>query len=422
MELKRLQHLRTRVATSAQSFPAWLRTGCLGGLKRSRSRAVDYLRRGTPMLRLSVPKALPRFQPVTGVVLIFGAIAAAGGYFAINEFAAARLQRELDRASRNVSSILTKSIDSHVEITKSAAAMFSGPKAKVNRWTFFKFAETLPSKNPGLSAVEWIPQVSKRQRKSFEKRASGDGLFDFHFMQRTEKGRRVKAADRRSYYPVYFVEPYNGNEAELGLDLAADSKGAAFLARVRDSGKMVAAHAELKSAHDTPIPGFSLVMPVYRSSVTPFTVRERRKALSGFVRAKFRFDRLLDALRSGIGELPTLEIYIIDRDAKNKLTVINYFTSRLGDRTAQPVSAASAYQGVFTAVEHEVAGRRWNIVVKPVQGSFQNVLGLTAWGFRRLYADVNRPFVETSDQNAACQRRSRSGEPRQIGLSRHDEP
>ena len=64
----------------------------------------------------------------------------------------------------------------------------------------------------------------------------------------------MKAAERSEYYPVYYVEPYTGNEEELGLDLAADSKGAAFLAHVRDTGKTVTVHAELMSGHDTHSP------------------------------------------------------------------------------------------------------------------------------------------------------------------------
>ena len=381
MKLKLLKYLRIHFTASAQWLLNWLQNCVLEELKNVRTHSLKCMQRGVRILRYPDPKALPRVQLVTGFVLIFGVIAAAGGYFVINEYATARLQRKLDHASGKVSSILTTSIDRHINIAKSAGTLFSGPNASVSRWAFLEFARTLPSKNPGLSAVEWIPRVSNRQRSKFEKSANADGLFDFHFMQRAGDGRSVKATQRSEYFPVYYVEPYTGNEAELGLDLAADSKGAAILSRVRDTGKIVATHAELMPGRDTQIPGFSVVVPVYRSSVVPFTVRERRKALSGFVRAKFRFDRLMEALQSGVGELPALEVYIFDRDNENNLSLINFFTSQLGDRADQPVNAKDAHQGAFTAVDHEIAGQRWNIVVKPVRGAFQNVLGLSAWGF-----------------------------------------
>ncbi|MDA0651988.1 MAG: CHASE domain-containing protein [Proteobacteria bacterium] len=381
MEASPLQHLRTHLTDPVSRLSGRLWGLSQRTLGRVWSHAGDRVRRGARMVPFPVAKSLPRIQPVTGSILIFGAITAAGGYFAINDYATARLQRELDRASGNVSSILTKSIDRQIEIARSAGAMFSGPRANVDRWTFFKFAQNLSSKNPGLSAVEWIPRVPRQQRGKFERSANADGLFDFNFVQRSADGRNVKALDRSTYFPVYFVEPYTGNESELGLDLAADSNGATFLARVRDIGRMTTTHTGLGSSHNTQIAGFSVVMPVYRSSVAPFTVRERRQALSGYVRAKFRYDQLLEALRSGVGELPALDIYIFDRDDKNKLSLLNFFTSQPGDRAARPVNAALAYQGAFTAVEHEVAGQNWTIVVRPVRGVFQNVLGLTAWGF-----------------------------------------
>jgi signal transduction histidine kinase len=381
MEPRLLQYLHAFIEASSRKFSKWPRIPGLGELGRLRTLVFSYSRRAAEKFSNPVSKARLRIQPATGIVLIFGSIAAVGGYFAINEYADVRLQRELDRASGKVSSILTKSIDRHVEIAKSAGALFSGPGAKVTRWSFFEFARLLPGKNPGLSAVEWIPRVPGRQRGRFEKSANADGLFDFQFVQHAGEGRRVKASRRSVYYPVYYVEPYNGNEAELGLNLAADRAGAAFLAKVRDSGRMVATHAELKSFHDRQLPGFSVVVPVYRSKVAPFTVRERRKALSGYVRAKFRFDKLLEALRSGVGDLPALEIFIFDRDNKNNLSLLNYFSSQPGYQPGRPVSASAAYQGAYTAVEHVVAGRPWNIVVKPAPGVLQNALGLTAWGF-----------------------------------------
>ena len=115
--------------------------------------------------------------------------------------------------------------------------------------------------------------------------------------------------------------------------------------------------------------------------MAPFSVKERRRALSGFVRTKFRFDKLLGTLQSGVGELPALDIYIFERDDKNNLSPINFFTSQLGDRAAPPVSPEFALKGPHTAIEHEVAERNWRIIIKPVHGVSQNVYSYSAWGF-----------------------------------------
>lgn len=381
MEVTPLQQLRGHLSASAQNISKWLGERCSGKCGQFLKGLPSRLLRPGGSRGDSAGRSWPRLQPATCVVLVFGAITATGGYFAVNEYATVRLQQELNRASDKVSSILTSSIDRHIDMAKSAGALFSGPRAKVNRWSFFEFARSLPANNPGLSAIEWIPKVTRRQRARVEASARADGLFDFQFLQRTADGRRERAANRREYYPVYYVEPYTGNEAALGVDFAADKAGAAFLAEVRDKGKLTVEHNKLVSAREDGVPGFSVVLPVYRAGVVPFTVRERRQVLSGYIRARFRFDRLLDALRSGVGDLPALEVYIFDEVDERTSSLLNYFTSRQGESTVRPTDGTAAFQGAYTSVKHDVAGRRWNIVIKPARGVFHNVLGLTAWGF-----------------------------------------
>lgn len=349
--------------------------GCALSLRSGRLQSMAW------NLAFPGPGVLPRAGSATVMIIAAGGIVAAGGYLAINDYANTRLQHEFGRAAGEISSILARSFDRHVEIAESTATRFTGPNANVSRWAFFDFIRALPPENPGLSAVAWIPRVPQRMRGEFERKASADGLFDFHFLERAPGGRRVRASTRREYYPVYYVEPYPGNESMLGLDLAADSTFAEFLAQVRDTGKTSAAPGNVISGPDVDVPGFSVVVPVYRSNVAPFTAAERRKTLSGFIRADFRFDRLLESSWAGFAGLPALEVYILDRGEGNEASVLHFFSSRAVEGRNRVVSAKDAYRGVFTAVDHEVAGRKWSIVVKPVRGVFQNLLGFAAWGF-----------------------------------------
>jgi len=381
MELELFQQLRNRVRPLVPRFLEGARARSLSGLERARSLAVKCRGRAIQKLSRRELESLRRIEPVTGLVLVVGGMVAGAGYFAVNDYATVRLQRELDFAASEVSSFLNKATDRHVEVAKSTGALFGGPNAKVNRWAFFEFARSLSSRNPELGAVEWVPRVFQEQRVRFEKRANADGLFDFQFVQRASDGRRRKAATRPEYYPVYFVEPYPGNEAELGLDLAVDGDVAAVLERIRDSGNMTAAPARFSVKGEGSVPGFSIFMPVYRSSVAPFSVSERRKNLAGFVRANFRLDKLLESLRAGIGGLPALDLYIFDRTDIKKPSLIQAFSSQRAGHAGPPIDAKTAYDGPYIAVDHEVAGWRWKIVVKPVLGAFHSVLGLTAWGF-----------------------------------------
>jgi CHASE1-domain containing sensor protein len=60
------------------------------------------------------------------------------------------------------------------------------------------------------------------RREAYEKMAREDGFTDFQIREIVTRG-KMKRADRRAeYFPVYFVEPYKGNEIALGFDLASN--------------------------------------------------------------------------------------------------------------------------------------------------------------------------------------------------------
>ena len=52
--------------------------------------------------------------------------------------------------------------------------------------------------------------------------ARTEGFPDFQFTERIAQGKMKRAERRKEYFPVYFVEPYKGNEMALGFDLASN--------------------------------------------------------------------------------------------------------------------------------------------------------------------------------------------------------
>ena len=324
---------------------------------------------------------LRHIQPASLIVITVGGVATVSGFLLINDFIVAPFQRDRLRTGDEISTILAGSIKHHVDIAESVADLFRKSNSNVGRRDFYEFAKTLPRDNPGLSALEWLPRVSKARRRQFEKRAKADGLFDFQITDPGVDGHHVKAAQRAEYYPVYFVEPYAGNEAVLGLDIAANSEAAAYLARVRDGGKTSAMPAALTLGDEADASSISIVVPIFRANVVPSTVAERRNTLSGFVRVNFNFSRLFDSLLSGVGKLPALEVYIIDHQKGGKLSLVHYFSPQTGNRPSRPIVANSAYRGALSAVDLQVAGHDWTIIVKSVPDLVERALGVSAWAY-----------------------------------------
>ncbi|MEB0165193.1 CHASE domain-containing protein, partial [Glaciimonas sp. CA11.2] len=164
--------------------------------------------------------------------------------------------------------------------------------------------------------MEWIPRVSSSQRDAYEHSATQ--IFpNFRFTEKQASGRIVSAANRAEYFPVYFVEPLQGNEAAFGYDLASNPSRLAALESSRDSGEMKATVPVVLIQGDGFQRGFLMIYPVYGIGEVPTSPATRRTALRGYVLGVFRIDNMIDyALRN----IPTAEMAITVRDSSVKST------------------------------------------------------------------------------------------------------
>jgi signal transduction histidine kinase len=70
-----------------------------------------------------------------------------------------------------------------------------------------------------IQALEWIPKVNSEKRNEYEHYWQTSGFPDFHFSEIKNDGKTTVASKRPAYFPVYFVEPYTGNEEAFGFDI-----------------------------------------------------------------------------------------------------------------------------------------------------------------------------------------------------------
>jgi CHASE1-domain containing sensor protein len=118
-------------------------------------------------------------------------------------------------------------------------------------------AETL------IQALEWIPRVPNADRLQFERAAIADGLLGFQFTERAVQGLMMRAEERDAYFPVYFVEPLEGNQKALGFDLGSNATRLAALNDAGLSGKEVAS-ARITLVQETGEQyGFLIFIPIY---------------------------------------------------------------------------------------------------------------------------------------------------------------
>ncbi len=91
----------------------------------------------------------------------------------------------------------------------------------------------------------------------------------------------VRRAQSDTYFPVYFVEPLEGNEAAVGFDLASNPTRLEALIQARDTGTPVAT-ARITLVQETGRQfGFLIFVPVFGEGLSHDTVEERRRSLEG---------------------------------------------------------------------------------------------------------------------------------------------
>ncbi len=340
----------------------------LHGLIGRLAEAVRFYRTGAP----------PHEQFLTAFVFFLGVALATFGYFAVQGYYRSEAQRQLEGPAAQFSTLIGKTIDRHIDVINSVGAFLTASD-EPDRWTFFEFTREVLPRYPGLRSLQWIPRVPAADRPGREAKAVSDGLFGFRFTARDATGKGIPAPPREEHYPVFFIEPFDGNEGSLGLDLAADRDSREVLQLARDIGTMVATQGAAREPDGTR-PIIEVVLPIFTAKEIPATVAERREKLSGFVRGAFHLGDMLSATLPALTAPPGLDIYLYDPEAAPGRELIYYHPSPLREEQSRARTPNQVMAGLFTLTRHEVAGWTWSIVVKPVSSLFNVNVTMASYG------------------------------------------
>ncbi len=325
--------------------------------------------RVTPVLRAHSPII------IAGVL---GVVISIAGFWAARNHYQTRTQHEFERPAAHYTAVVSKAIDRYLEVIISVGT-FMTASHEVDRWEFFALAGKNLPRFPGIQALEWVPRVSAEQRQHYEKQGERDGLYGFRFTEKDTFGNTVPAQERNEYFPVYYVEPFEGNQGVLGFDFASSREGLRVLNLSRDSGQMIATQqVGLVQAADDQA-ALLTVLPIYDLETEPATIADRREALVGFVLGVFRIGEMIEVALRNSATADALDIYLYDQAAEpeERLIYFHPFPQRRG--SGAPLTEQEVTEGLYSSTPYDVAGRQWSIVVKPVSGYFGDDVNLVPW-------------------------------------------
>ncbi len=330
-----------------------------------RMRVMAYLRERTP----------------EATVLLVGVVISVGGFLTVRYYDQEADRHEFDRKAAHQLLVSRKAVDRYVEAISDIGSLIGAFGGQVNRWEFFKIAEERLPGYPGIQALGWVPRVAQPDRAAFEKTANDDGLFNFRLTERDLDGKVVKAASRPEYLPVFYVEPFEGNEDLLGLDLAFRQTYRRAVERARDSGAVSTALAAPEDAVRNVKSTLLVIAPIYSTANTPLTVADRRLKLTGFAIGFLDVGTIIDSTLGMFTTPDWLDIYLIDERAGDDRRLLYYRPSQLRGEQQAPADVPGVQTGFFTSAQFKLVDREWSIVVKPVPGKLVSGSGIAPWGF-----------------------------------------
>ena len=192
---------------------------------------------------------------------------------------------------------------------------------------------------PGARGFGFIRRVPRFMTGSFLEMARADDQPDFQITE--------LAAHDNERYVIQFIEPLEGNESAIGLDIASEqNRREAALAALRSGEARATAPITLVQASGQPLQSILMLMPIYRGGVTPTTVAEREQSGFGWSHAPLILDEVLSTLRLDVDRVH-LELFDVTDPGQGK-----QFYSNSPERDLVP----SAYTETS---QFEVYGRRW---------------------------------------------------------------
>lgn len=286
------------------------------------------------------------------------------------------IRLEFDRRSKALVSTVEHGLgESRISLEDLGGLFDSIQEVEVEE--FNQFAKGVIARKHGIHALEWIPRVPGEQREAFVAKARLDVVGFEDITEKARDGKFVTAGERDEYFPVHFLQPYEGNEDAIGFDLLSSPVRSAALLAARDQGVAVAtAPVTLVQEKGNQL-GMLVFEPVYRGTEALTTKEARRRNLLGL--ALFVY-RLRDLLASTVQHLPEHELGLVVTDTTDpEPTRIAVLGESLTNSTLGPDQPIHKFFELANESDIMVAGRRWTILCIAPPGFGDRFLTWNPW-------------------------------------------
>ena len=310
------------------------------------------------------------------IALILGIVLSIAAFRMVDGWEKERIDIEFERLAGNLSSALQGGLDHHFEVLYSLRSFYQG-SIYVDRSEFSTFLEGSMERHTGFQAIEWIPRIPSGERDQFESLARADGFEDFRITE-LSGDRSVAASVREEYFPVFYMEPIEGNESALGFDLTSVPDYLETMLDARDSGELVIIERKnlVHGAHDL---GFHALLPVYRTDEPIETPEDRREALEGFINGVFNIEEMVSTSLEGL-DLSGIGMDLHDLSAPESESYLFYAATGLRSIHLHDEYEKVQYVDFHWNVTFDIGGRDWSLTCFQTEEFMKTQTTWTKWG------------------------------------------
>ena len=270
---------------------------------------------------------------------------------------------EFNQACEQVVRTIELSLQHPLNVLTSVGSLYKASNF-VDRNEFKAFVKDFLSEDSPFQALEWIPRVRQEERKQFEREALNDGHQNFRITELDLDNNLVEASERKEYFPVYYLEPYRGNEQAFGFDLASNSIRLQSLNQARETGELVASSKIQLVQEEKNCSSFLVFNPVYRKNSLLSTSKNRWENLLGFALGVFKTEDLFEQVRKSILNCE-IQVVISDSLSSTKEELFSFPKSTVDSVTGEKKIAPPDKEG-FRFTQQMVVGKRpWKILCTP---------------------------------------------------------
>jgi len=316
-----------------------------------------------------------RYLPIA-LSLTVGILVSIGLYMFVHMWEEERTRTTFQSAAEDRAIAIERALKHKIElVTSSMGAFFQAVGTDVNPEIFKNYVMPLISKDNSIRAIEWIPFVNADKRAEFLTEAQK--LYpNFQINELNADGKIVPAGQRDSYMPLYYVQPIEGNEVSVGLDVSADKNRRQLLLNSRDSGETVAISHVTLAPDTTNQSGSVIFLPVYKPNAPQQTIAQRRDAFAGFVMAVYLVGDVLDIAMKTLEPRP-IDIRVFDNsdDIDEDARFLHFLPGQVDESILAKLSESELNQDFENAklkIERRFAigGRMLSVICTPAPGYF----------------------------------------------------